>query len=478
MISLEPNKKFSYKQLLLSVLLTAGIAVGGTYLVMEKYDQTVATSSTGNTSLAEIDRVYQLIKEKYVGEVKDEDLINGALSGMTDAIGDPYSNFLSGLSKDAIDETISGSFQGIGATMTMQNNMPVIIESPIKGTPADKAKLQVNDKVIKVDGKETKGKSLNEVVGTIRGEKNTKVVLTIERDGKTFDVELVRAEIAIESVTSKVDESNKSVALLTVTTFNANTGTDFAKEIAKLKKGGATSFIIDLRDNPGGSLQQVVMMASMFLKDGETIMKIENSKGNQESIVAGSDYDNGNKITEPVSVLVNKNSASASEIFAAAIKENKRGDIVGTTTFGKGTMQEVRELTDDTELKLTVNKWLTPKGNWVNKKGLKPTIEVATPDYYEVLLMDKKNSLQLNSSGENVTSLNTMLKALGYTNEKTTDKFTKITEEAVKKFQEEMKLEVTGIVNETTATEIELKLYQKMQKEDTQYERALNELVK
>ncbi|MGX6961384.1 S41 family peptidase [Vagococcus xieshaowenii] len=477
---MDSNKKFSYKHIIMTALLSAGVALGGSYLILD--GQKLLTSTSSNTvtheKFSQVENVFDFIKQNYVGEIDDTTLINGALTGMTDAIGDPYSNFLTGLSKDSLDETIDGEFEGIGATMSYANNLPFIVEPPIPGSPAEKEGLKVNDKIIKVDGKEIEGETLTDVVSKIRGKKGTNVTLTIEREGELMDVTLTRDVIPIQSVYPELAKDNKNIAVIRVTTFNGNTAQDFFTSIEKMRKEGAKQFVIDLRDNPGGSLQEVSSMSSAFLKDGEIIFQVEDSQGNKEKVKAGKSLDKGQKINEPIVVLVNENSASASEIFAAAIKENKRGEIMGTKTFGKGTMQTVQPLTEDTELKLTVNKWLTPDANWINKKGLKPTIEIKTPDYYSVKVMDKTNSMQLGSSGESVKSLNIMLDALGYSVDKTSDKFSEQTTEAVISFQKEHKIEVNGIVNKETATKIEEVLYAFIKENDNQLTEAINELSK
>ncbi|QCI86139.1 PDZ domain-containing protein [Vagococcus zengguangii] len=478
---MDSNRKFSPKHLILTALLSAGVAIGGTYLVVEGnelFGSDINSSNSTHQQFAHVEDVFNFIKQNYVGEIDETALINGALSGMTDAIGDPYSNFLTGLSKDSIDETIEGEFEGIGATMSYANDVPFIVEPPIKGSPAEKEGLRVNDKILKVDDKDITGQTLTEVVSQIRGEKGTQVKLTIERDGKTFDVTLTRNVIPIESVYPEIASENKEIGIIRVTTFNGNTSDDFFKAVAKMRKEGAKRFVIDLRDNPGGSLQEVSKMASAFLKEDQIIFQVEDGQGNREKVEADKSFDNGNKITEPVVVLVNGNSASASEIFAAAIKENERGKVMGDTTFGKGTMQTVQPLTEDTELKLTVNKWLTPKGNWINEKGLEPTIEVKTPDYYSVMVMDKSNSMQLGSSGDSVKSLNVMLQALGYEVDKDSDQFSEKTQVAVETFQASKKLTVDGIVNKETANQIEKNVYQFMQENDQQLDEAIKQLSK
>lgn len=189
------------------------------------------------------------------------------------------------------------------------------------------------------------------------------MTLTIQRDADVFDVILTRDKIPVESVFAHIDSEQPTVGYIQVTTFSENTAADFEKALVDLKKQGANSYIIDMRKNPGGLLTAVLSMASMFVEDGQTILQIENKNGEKEEIKADKKLDNGHKVKEPVVVLVDEQSASASEIFAAAIKEAAKMPVIGTKTFGKGTMQSIQPITDESELKLTTNKWLTPKGN-------------------------------------------------------------------------------------------------------------------
>ncbi|WP_455363078.1 S41 family peptidase [Vagococcus elongatus] len=465
------------------IIVSVLLAVAGTYLVLKETQglssRTAQESqATLDGNLSSVEEVFNLILANYLGDVDEEELVKGAIAGMTAAIGDPYSGFYTGLDKEELDEVITGSFEGIGATMSLKNELPTISEPPIPGTPAERARLQENDVILKVDGVETAGKALTDVVKKIRGEKGTEVTLTIERGGDVFDVTLVRDTVPVHSVSVDISPENKSVGIVNVSTFSQNTGKEFNKGIEELRSSGATSFIIDLRGNPGGSLDQVLMMASRFLKDDQVILQVQDGEGKTEKITAGEDLDEGNKITEKTIVLVDRNSASASEIFAAALKENNRAEIIGEQTFGKGTMQVVKSLSEDTELKLTTNKWLTPDGNWLNEEGLPPSIEVAYPDYYEVRAIDTANSFQLGASGQSVESINQMLAALGYSSSETQDQFTDETVAGVKAFQEKEKLSVTGVVDKQTANQLGIRLVEHLKANDAQMRRALTEIAK
>lgn len=467
---------------LISLACVAIIASGGTYKLMdikqERARQQSELTYPHGEDLAKVNATYETIVSNYVGEIDKNELINGAIKGMTTALDDPYSDYLVDDESEDLNETITGSFEGIGATMQVDGDQPKIAEPPIKDSPAEKAKLKANDLILKVDGKETAGQELIEVVSKIRGKKGTEVTLTIERDGKVFDVTLTRDTIPIETVFSNIDKNDKTVGNIRVATFTEHTSQEFQDAIVDLRKAGAKSFIIDMRQNPGGLLDQAAIMSSMFLKDGKTIVKFEDKNENKEQLVASKNLDGGFKVTEPTVVLVNEGSASASEIFAAALNESADIKVVGATTFGKGTMQNVQSLGNNSNLKLTTNKWLTPKGTWVNEKGLKPSVTVDFPSYYDSIPIDRSQSFKLGDNGEEIKNINLILNGLGYDVPKDSDSYSEQTEASIKEVQEKAKLEVTGSLDKETATAIEMALYEQIIKNDLIYEAGLKALTK
>jgi carboxyl-terminal processing protease len=273
-----------------------------------------------------------------------------------------------------------------------------------------------------------------------------------------------------------MDENQPTIGKIQIASFNESTARELQEAIEKLRKEGAQSFIIDLRQNPGGYLSQVEAMASMFLEDGQTIVQFETDDQIVGSSKASSDLDSGFKVTEPVAVLVDGGSASASEIFAAALKESANVPVIGTKTFGKGTVQAVNGFGDQSELKMTVQKWLTPSGEWINEKGLKPTIEVDFPEYAYLPPLPKNETLKKGMTSEDVENLNTFLHVLAYQTEGNT--FNDATEQAVKDFQSSNKLEETGEVDAETAVVIELKITDQLRKSDQMYEKAVEVLTK
>ena len=477
---MKEEKQISFKRhviiLVVTVLIVALVSTVASYQIISRKRREAILNEIGG-DLGEVAMTYQKIMSQYVGKVSPKELSEGAIKGMTNALDDPYTEYYSGAEKQSLDDTISGSFEGIGAVMTIKDGVPMIAEPPIADTPAEKKQLRANDLILKIDGKETKDEELTDVVKKIRGKKGTDVTLTIQRDADVFDVILTRDKIPVESVFAHIDSEQPTVGYIQVTTFSENTAADFEKALVDLKKQGANSYIIDMRKNPGGLLTAVLSMASMFVEDGQTILQIENKNGEKEEIKADKKLDNGHKVKEPVVVLVDEQSASASEIFAAAIKEAAKMPVIGTKTFGKGTMQSIQPITDESELKLTTNKWLTPKGNWIHKKGLKPTIESRYPFYAYLNPMDKENSYQFGAEGKQVLLLNGMLAGLDYEVSQESEVFDAATQEAVTRFQEDHDLSVTGIANRDTINAIEMAVIQKLKDNDPQYDKAIETLL-
>lgn len=476
------KKKITLPLYLLSVVGAAIIFGAGGFFLAKDGPKTFMDFADNNSAITtndtELDQVYQLyntINQNYYKKVDQDKLIQGAMKGMTEALGDPYSTFLDKAGASALSESLSDSFEGIGATLSLVDKEPVIAQTPIKGTPAQKAGLKAEDVITKVAGKATKGQELSEVVSQIRGEKGTKVDLTIKRGNDTFEVAVTRDRIPIETVHGELDAKEKTVGYVQITTFGEGTTKELQRTIENLREEGAQSFVFDVRQNPGGLLERVEEIASMFLKNGDTIVKFEDNQGNKSETVASKELDGGFKISEPAVVLVDGNSASAAEIFAAALNEAADIPIVGTQTFGKGTMQQVAELNTESELKLTVAKWLTPSGKWINEKGLTPTIKADYPSYAYLPPLSRSEEYRLGDSGTEVDYLNQFLKALGYKTKG--DQFNEITEKAVKDFQKKHKLKETGKVTGETADAIESELAKALQGQDFAYQAALKEIT-
>lgn len=483
------SKKVSVWILFLAVLLTGVFTYFGTSYAARTSQNQVAQSEAKNDSnsdsvapsgdltnedLKKLELVYDTLVNGYVDKnINKDDLINGALKGMADATGDPYTNYLVNDETAAIDETMTGSFGGIGAELRSENNR-VIISNTREGTPSQKIGLQENDVILKVDGEDMEGKSISYVVSKVRGEVGTDVTLTIQRGTQELEVKITRAKIAIETVKGTVDSTDSTIGHVQINSFAKNTAKEVEKAVTDLREKGVKKFIFDVRYNPGGLLDQAIMIANMFLDEGKTILNVENRNGQIKSYNASKDYGTF-KITEPYVLLVNEGSASASEILAAALKESADAKLIGKKTYGKGTVQSVIEVGDNAELKYTIAKWLTPNKTWIHKTGIEPTEEVSMPDYYNITIIDTREVVKEGAVSDNVKTIETILKGLGY--DVTADGyFDSKTTEAVKEFQKSKGLSETGEVDEKTGTALMSAIRDALKANDTQYKAAVKAL--
>ena len=457
--------------MLISVFLTVALVI----TQLPKADNKLAFGVLKKNEMFQIEKVFYFLKQNYLDKnVTSEQLIQGALKGMAESVGDPYTTYLVNDETAQLDETVNGAFGGIGAELKSDQSR-VVISTTMEGSPSQQVGLQADDVITKVDGEDMTGKTISEVVKKVRGEVGTDVVLTIERAGTSLEVKLTRASIAINTLKAELDKEDASIGHVRITSFAKNTADELEKAVKDLTEKGAKSFVFDVRYNPGGLLDQAYKVANMFLKDGEPIVQVEDRFG-EKTIYKASSSIGEFKITQPYVLLVNEGSASASEILAAAVKERAGAQIVGTKTYGKGTVQSVVDITDNSELKYTNAKWLTPEGNWIHKEGVTPTKEVNLPDYAFLKIIDARETLKVGSVSQNVLSVETILKGLGYS--VTVDGyFDEATRDAVKAYQQKEGLTVTGEVNEETAQKLMNSVRALIQQNDTQYQ-AAKELLK
>lgn len=423
--------------------------------------------------LSKVIQAYNLIKEHYVEGVESDLLFEGAIQGMLDVLEDPYSTYMDPEMNERFMEQIESSFEGIGAEVSMMDGKVTIV-TPIKDSPAEAAGLRPNDQIILIDNEEIDGLDLNEAVEIIRGEKGSEVVLGIQRPGvsEVFEVKIIRDEIPIETVyvdTKTID--GKKTGILTITSFSENTAEDFADELAQLEQDGIEGLVIDVRGNPGGLLDSVGDILGNFIPKDIPYIQIENQKGEKtpyySRLKGEKDY--------PISVVIDEGSASASEILAIALKEMDY-NVVGMTSFGKGTVQQPIPLGDGSTIKLTISKWLSPNGVWIHDKGVEPTVEKKQPDYFYSNPIQADEPLTNNQTGEKVENAKRMLHGLGYDIAKVDGNYDNDTVEAVKTFQKDHDLKITGEIDEKTASLIETKIIEKIRsgEDDQQLEEALN----
>ncbi|CAM3983197.1 carboxyl-terminal protease [Lederbergia lenta] len=464
-------KKFTFVMLIfLLVFSTAGITLIALGLGDEKAVNVVVPERKNFTKLYQ---AYDELEKKYFEDLNQDELVNGAINGMLNALEDPYSDYMTKEEASQFSESISSSFQGIGAEI-QELNGNIVVVSPIKGSPAEKAGIRPKDKIIMVDEENIQGMSANEAVLLIRGKKGTKVALQIQRGEKEelIDVTITRDEIPINTVYAEMLENG--VAKIQITSFSSHTDKDLEAALKEMEDKGMKSLIIDVRQNPGGLLDQAINISNLFVPKGKLLFQVAYKDGSKEEFPASG----GQKIDVPTVMLIDRGSASASEILAAAFKESANIQLVGEKSFGKGTVQTTKDFKDGSNIKYTMAKWLTPNGNWIHEKGIEPDFAVALPAYAELSYIDPDKEFKKDSVANEVKSAKEMLKVLGFDPGTVDTHYDEKTVEAVKEFQQTVKLEPNGILQgESTAALME-KIREKILKDDPQVKKAIELLTK
>lgn len=318
-----------------------------------------------------LDMIDELIDEYYLyeDEIDSDALIEGLYSGYAQALGDPYTEYYDEEETAALFESTSGEFSGIGVTMSQGADGTITVTNIYKDSPADKAGMQTGDILTGVDGEDIQGEDLNTVVSFVKGEKGTEVSLTVLRDGEEIELTAVRDTIEVQTVDSRMMDGQ--IGYISVSEFDEVTYEQFKTALDDLEARDMEGLIIDLRNNPGGNVETVTDMLKLLLPEG-TIMSTKDKNGNTEEITC----DGKHEFKKPLAVLVNGYSASASEIFSGAVQDYGIGQIVGTTTYGKGVVQQLIGLGDGTCLKLTIAEYYTPSGRSINGTGVTPDVKV------------------------------------------------------------------------------------------------------
>jgi len=371
--NLDDDSKFSIFEVIVIILIAMifGIIVGCLLTYTNK-------SIYNDDKLNEIINTYNSIKDNYYDNIDEDTLVNGAVNGMIDSLGDNYSNYMGDEATEDFTKSVDGSFIGIGVSVLFDGEYNKIVEVDVNG-PAFKAGLKKDDVILSVDGKDTKGVYGNNLTKLVNGKKNTKVKIKVKRGDTVKTYSVVRKLIEIESVTSDIfKENNKIIGYIDVDIIASNTYEQFKKNLDKLEKQNIDSLVIDLRNNPGGHLSQTKEILSLFF-DKKIVLYQVRDKNKTKKV-----YATGNISKKyPIVILVNEESASAAEIITASFKENyKNCMVVGTNTYGKGTVQQTIKLSTGTSIKYTIEEWLTPKGKNINKVGIKPDVELKQSQDY------------------------------------------------------------------------------------------------
>ncbi|QXE19602.1 S41 family peptidase [Clostridium sp. 001] len=354
------------------------------------------TSAQGNTvgNFGKLFEIRSQLYKYYDGPINDSTLVEGAIKGMTSSLNDPYTVFMNKKEFEEFNVQTQGNYSGVGIQVGAKDSNIVVMDV-FDNSPSKKAGIIKNDIIEKVNGTSVSGKDLDKAVSLMKGQENTEVTLTLYRESKgNFDVKVKRQKIDIATVKGEMLQDN--VGYIQVSMFDENTAKNFKDQLNKLKSQGMKSLIIDLRDNPGGLLDQCVDMVSNFVPSGKVIVSTVDKYNNKKEYKSkGGDFTN-----LPLTVLTNGNSASASEIFSGAIRDYKIGTLVGEKTYGKGVVQTILDTGSGTALKVTISKYYTPNGENIHKKGIKPNVEVIYPEELKKAAYDRNKDPQFSKALE------------------------------------------------------------------------------
>lgn len=387
------SKSIFIKSIILTILLTTVIVSMITTIIMNKGEQT----SLLNRIDSKLSSIEQIVDKDYLGEIDENKIFDETIKGYVDGLDDEYSQYFT---KEELEkyktDNIEGQFVGIGVYIIQNTEKNAIrVLAPIKGSPAEKAGILAGDYIVKVEGQSYTGEQITEATNKMKGKEGTKVQIQIIREDETLDVEVERANVRVNPVEADIYEGN--IGYLKISSFDQGSASEVTKKVEELKAQNIKSLIIDLRNNGGGIVDEAIEIADLFTSKDSTLL-ITKDKHDNESV---SKAKRDKAIELPIIVLTNENTASASEILAGALKDNNVAKIVGTTTFGKGVIQELLTMKDGTGLKLTTNEYYTPNRNKINKVGIEPDEKVELPEEYRnILSVPKEVDTQLNKAIE------------------------------------------------------------------------------
>lgn len=385
----KEKELYTSKEVIIVMIFSIGIGIlmcfGGISIITGKNYLAVTKD------LKKVVDTYYAIVDNYYGELDRDKLIDGAVEGMISSVGDTFTSYSDTDSTSSFDETINGSYEGIGCTVATLEDGTISVIDMFEDSPSYKAGLKVGDIILKVDGESYEGKNSNDISNYIKNSGKSKIVLTVKRDNEEKDISINLSKVEIPHVSGKViEQDSKKIGYIKISLFASNSYKQFKNKLDELEKSNIDDLIIDVRDNSGGYLSSVTDICNLFLDKGKVIYQLEDSKGKvkkKDTTKEKRKYD--------IVVLINDGSASASEILASAIKESYGGDIVGTNSYGKGTVQQTKKLLDGSMIKYTTQKWLTPDGNSINGVGVTPTKVVElNEEYFNNPTTENDNQLQ------------------------------------------------------------------------------------
>lgn len=397
---MDSSKRQKIYKVIMLVVIVATITFIATTLLMYQYNggniKYIPISSNDGGISSTIASFRKIIDQKFLGEIDEEKLMQETIRGYIKGLDDPYTEYMTKEEMEEFTADVMGNFTGIGIYLTKDTEKnAVLVISPIKDTPAHKAGILPGDIITKVDGVSYTGEQLTEATNKIKGEAGTKVTLEIVRDNKTLTFEITRENIKINHVEGKVLENN--MGYIEFNSFDEGCSEEFRTKLEELKKQNITSLIIDIRNNGGGLVDEALEIADYIVEKGKTLLITVDKNGNEDVTKAKQ-----NPIIDlPIVLLINENSASASEILAGALKDNGKVTIVGEKSYGKGVIQELLTLVDGSGLKITTSEYFTPNKNKINKVGITPDVEVILSDELkEQLVIEEKDDTQLQKAIE------------------------------------------------------------------------------
>lgn len=370
------EKKTGFNTIEVVLIAILALAFGGVVGVVLAYTAkplSIITNTDSPSDIQEVEKIYDNLLSKYYGEIDKQTLSDAAIKGMIEALNDPYSTYIDAENTDDFDEQIYGYYVGIGTEITLNDENQFEVTNIFENTPATDANIELHDIVVKVNNEDVSGKTVSDIGKLIQGEIGTNVTLTLRRDEAEFDVTITRDRIDLISVTSQIfEKDDKRIGYIKITNFASNTFNQFQTALNELEENDIESLVIDVRDNLGGQLEVATQIASLFLTKDKVVYQL-NTNGIIQPI-----YSTGpGSFQKPITVLINGATASASEVLAIALQESADATVIGTTSYGKGTIQESYKLSTGATIKFTVQEWLSPNGNTVNEVGVKPDIEVS-----------------------------------------------------------------------------------------------------
>ena len=396
-------------KIILALILAVGLSFAGFVVGLNQKLQVNNTSDQAEGHLQEMEMLKGLIDENFLFDYEEKDLYDGSLKGMFANLGDPYTQYYTKEEFSKLMESIDGRYKGIGVLVQASKEGLIKVVQVFDDSPAKEAGMKAGDYITKVEGKEFSSDQMEEAVALMKGDEDTTVNITIKRisddkpEGEDIDLKVDRRDVRVDTVDESIKEvDGKKIGYIHIKSFEDVTKEDFDKSYKKLKDGGIEGLVLDLRNNPGGSLDVCLDIADKFLDEG-TIVTTKDKKGNVVTEESDAEMDD-----IPMTVLVNENSASASEILSGALKDRKRAKVIGEKTFGKGIVQKLFPLNDGSGAKITISEYHTPSGSKINKIGVSPDIE-ATNDNPDLEIKEEN----LDKDSQYQKALEELLKEMG-----------------------------------------------------------------